>query len=104
MQQVYAQVNIANTFEPAKNFDTLGKLVSVIVQNAFVIAGVIAFVLLVLGGFGIIVSAGSGDTKKLEQGQKTITSAVIGLLIIVGSFWIVQIIEKLTGLTLLPIK
>ncbi len=101
MERVYAQVSIKEVFPPAENFSQIGPLVSVIVKNGFMLAGVIAFVLIVLGGFGIIAGAG-GDTKQLEQGKKTITGAVIGLLVIVGSFWIVQIIETLTGLTLIP--
>ena len=102
MGKVLALVNINDVFTPAKNFNTIGSLVSVITQNAFVLAGIIAFVLLIFGGFGVIVSA--GDSKKLEDGKKAITGAVIGLIIIVASFWIIQIIETLSGLTLLPLK
>ncbi len=85
------------------HFDTIGSLVSVIVQNAFMLAGVIAFVLLVVGGFGMITSAG-GDTKSLEKGKQAVTAAVLGLVVIIGSFWIVQLIQYLTGVTLLPTK
>jgi hypothetical protein len=98
MGKVFAEVRIDEVFTPAKDFRTLGDVVSVVVQNAFVLAGIIAFVLLIASGFGIIASAGSGDTKKLEQGKKAITGAVLGLIIIVGSFWIIQIIETLTGM------
>jgi len=102
MKQVFAQgVDIGTAFAPAAKFDTIGSLVSVIVQNAFVLAGVIAFVLLVVGGFGIIASAG-GDTKGLEKGKQAITGAVLGLVVIIGSFWIIQIIQVLTGRQLLP--
>lgn len=101
MKPVFAQVAISSVFQPAQSFDTFGSLISVIVKNAFMVAGVIAFVLLVVGGFGIIVGAG-GDPKKLEQGKQAVTAAVIGLIIIVGSFWIIQILEVLTGKTLLP--
>lgn len=104
MERVYAQVRLDQTFEPAQHFDTIGSLVSVVVQNAFVFAGVIAFVLLILGGFGFIVGAGAGDTKQLEQGRKTLTGAAIGLLVIVGSFWIMKILETLTGVPLLPTR
>ena len=65
------------------------------------LAGVITFILLIFGGISIIVGAGSGDTKKLEQGKKTLTGALAGLLIVVTSVWLIQIIEKVTGLNLL---
>lgn len=93
---IYA-VDIQNVFEPAKTFTDFGSIVSVIVKNAFVLAGIISFVLLILGGFGIIVGAGSGDTKKLEQGKKAITGAVVGLLIVVLSVLLVQVIATVTG-------
>jgi hypothetical protein len=102
MDQVYAQVKISDVFAPAANFSSLGPLVTVVVSNAFVLAGIIAFLLLIMGGFGIIASAGSGDTKKMEQGKQAITGAAIGLIVIVGSFWIVQIIQTVTGVALLP--
>lgn len=88
-------------FSPAHAFPTVGKLVSVIVQNAFVLAGIITFVLLIFGGFGFIVGAGEGDTKRVEQAQKTITGAAMGLLIVVSSYWLVQVLEKITGVPLL---
>ena len=82
-------------------FKTFGDLVNVIIRNAFVLAGIISFALLVFGGFGVIMGAGEGDTKKLEQGGQTIVGAVIGLIIVVVSYWIVELIGKITGINLL---
>lgn len=101
MHQVYADVDISQIFSPAASFPTIGSLVGVIVKNAFVLAGIITFVLLVFGGFGLIMGAGSGDTKQMESGKKTVTGAVIGLLVVVTSYWVIQILERLTGLSLL---
>ncbi len=101
MDKIFAAVDISKEFTPATQFPTFGDLVNVIVKNAFMFAGVITFVLLIFGGFGFIVGAGSGDTKKMEQAQKTITGAVVGLLIVVASYWIIQILEKITGVQLL---
>jgi hypothetical protein len=104
MEQVFAQtpVDIGTAFSAnGPNFTSIGSLVSVVVQNAFMLAGVIAFVLLVLGGFGMIAGAG-GDPKNLEKSKQAITGAVIGLIVIIGSFWIIQLIQTLTGITLLP--
>lgn len=84
-------------------FTSWGQLTTVIVGNAFVLAGLISFVLLVFGGFKVIISAGSGDSKSLEQGKQTITYAVIGLILVVASYWIVQLIGDLTGVNLLNV-
>lgn len=101
MERVAAEVIIRDEFTPATTFATFADLVNVVIRNAFVLAGIMTFILLILGGFGIIVGAGNGDTKKLEQGKKTLTGAVIGLLLVVGSLWIVQLVELITGISLL---
>lgn len=77
------------------SFTTFGQLVSVIVKNVFVLAGIVSLFLLIFGGFNVIVAA--GDPKKSQQGKTAITGAVTGLLLIFGSFWIIQIIEVITG-------
>jgi uncharacterized membrane protein len=100
MEKAFA-VDIKTIFTPAASFPTIGSLVNVLLKNSLVLAGIITLALLIFGGFGVIVSAGEGDAKKLEQSQQTITNAIIGLIIIVAAVWIIQIIEKLTGLKLL---
>lgn len=101
MERVFAAVELRTISPTIAKFSTVGDLVNVIVKNAFILAGVITFVLLIFGGFGFIVGAGAGDTKKMESAQKTITGAIIGLLVVVASYWLVQILEKITGFPLL---
>jgi hypothetical protein len=72
---------------------------SKILPNVYIIAGLILLFLLVFGGFTLITSA--GDPEKSQQGQKTITNAIIGFLIIFASYWIIQIIQVLTGIPIL---
>lgn len=80
---------------PNPGLTSYGMLVSAIVKNAFVLAGIISFILLIFGGFNVIVAA--GDAKKAQQGKAALTGAVTGLLLVLGSFWIIQIIEVITG-------
>ncbi|MEK7141715.1 MAG: hypothetical protein AAB800_04220 [Patescibacteria group bacterium] len=100
MERIFAGElkDISATF---RAYTTFGDLVTIIVRNAFVLAGIISFLLLVFGGFSVIMAAGSGDTKELEKGQKTITYAILGLILVVTSYWIVQIIEKVSGVNLI---
>lgn len=100
MEHIFA-VNLQDTSDTFRSFNNFGSLVNVIIRNAYVLAGIISFLLLVFGGFGVILAAGSGDTKQLEKGKQTITYAILGLILVVTSYWIVQIIEKITGLSLL---
>lgn len=82
-------------------FTDFGKLVSVIVSNLYIIAGVVVLFLIIFGGFGIISGAGAGDQQKTAQGKQALTAAVIGFLIIFTSYWIIQLIEIVTGLDIL---
>ena len=88
-----------------KTIDTVypnpASLVSIIVKNSLTIAGIIMLVLLIAGGFMMIASAGSGDQKKAASAKTMITDAVIGFLVIFLSYFIIQIIEVIIGVTIL---
>ncbi len=86
---------------PAPNITDLGTLVNIILRNAFTIAGILALILLIFGGFGFIISAGSGDAKGMEKGKQAITGALIGLILIVLSASIVSLVGIITGQKLL---
>ncbi len=105
MEKIYAAgVDLKSTFPSVTKFDTYSTLVNVIVRNAFVLAGIISLMLLIFGGFRIIVGAGDGDTKSVEQGQKAMVGAAIGLLVVICSVLIVQVIEYISGVNLLNPK
>lgn len=95
-------INIGEAFNSRFGKDLgFGDLVSIILSNAIVIAGILMFVLILVGGFGIIMSAGSDNPEGAAKGKKAITAAVLGFIIIFISYWIIKIIEKLTGLSIL---
>ncbi|MCX6791492.1 MAG: hypothetical protein NT149_00450 [Candidatus Gottesmanbacteria bacterium] len=54
------------------------------------IGGGIAFLLILFGGFQILMSA--GNPEKLNAGKELITSAITGLLIIIFSLFILRLI------------
>lgn len=82
-------------------YSSSGNLISVILKFSLTIAGVILLGLLIFGGIAVIMSAGSGDSKKAAQGKSAITNALIGFIVVFGAFIIITIIEKITGLNIL---
>ncbi len=82
-------------------FPNLSVLVNLILNNALTIASVLLLVLLIFGGISLILGAGASDPKKTQQGQKTVTSALIGFLVVFLAYFIIQIIEVVTGLKIL---
>lgn len=59
-------------------------------------SGVVALFLIILGGFKLMTSG--GDPKGVEGARKTITWAIIGLIVVLLSFGIVKFISLITGL------
>lgn len=91
----------SQSINQAPQFSSPGALISILLKNVYVIAGVSLLVLLIFGGISVIMNAGSGDAKKAAQGQKAITNAIVGFLIVFASFWIIQIIQYITGVEIL---
>jgi hypothetical protein len=54
------------------------------------IAGGIAFLLIIVGGFQIVMSA--GNPEKLNEGKELVTSAIVGLLFIIFSIFLLRLI------------
>ncbi len=74
-------------------------LISSILPTVYIVAGLILFIYLVVGGFMLIASA--GNEKQAEGGKQAVTNAIIGFVIIFASYWIIQIIQIITGLKIL---
>lgn len=61
-------------------------------------AGIIFFFMLIVGGFKYITSA--GDPKSAAAARSTLTTAILGLVLVASSVLIIRIIEEFTGATL----
>ncbi|MEI6690696.1 MAG: pilin [bacterium] len=57
--------------------------------------GMIAFIMLLVGGFKIMTAG--GDTKAAQSGKDTLTYAVIGIVLSLVAWLVLAIIENLTG-------
>jgi hypothetical protein len=79
-------------------YDTPSKLVNLIVSNLFVLAGIILFVFIILAGFKFI---SASDSKGKDESKSIITGVLIGFLVMFSAYWIIQIIEGITGVQIL---
>jgi hypothetical protein len=71
----------------------VGQLVLGVVEILLLVAGSAAVIFLVVGGYRYI--AAHGNEEQSEAAKKTITSAIIGLAVIVLSFAIVTMISNI---------
>ena len=82
-------------------YPSLATLISPILKTSLTVAGIIFLCLLIFGGFNLIIGAGENDPKKAAQSQAIITDAVIGFLIVVLAYFIIQVIQTVTGVQIL---
>jgi len=95
------QVSLGNGKNLATTYSSASPLVSSLLKNSLIVGSIIFLFLLVFGGIMFISSAGSSDQKKTAQAQSAITSAVIGFAVIFAAYFIIQIIQVLTGVQIL---
>jgi len=85
--------------ESAKNEAATIQDLTVIVQRilniAVRLAGIAAFIMLIVGGFQFLTAG--GDPKKTQAAGSTITFAIFGLVAVIAAWFILLFIEKFTG-------
>ena len=59
------------------------------------LGGIVLFLMLLTGGFKYLTSG--GDAKAVEGAQKTLTYAIGGLVLLAGSYMLLNIIAQFTG-------
>lgn len=74
---------------PAEVFSTR------IVPIVFVLAGFLLLVMLLISGYQFIMSR--GDPKALDQARGRLTFALIGFLIVFGSYWLLVLLNTALG-------
>lgn len=90
----YAQVDIGQTFangvfQSNPKLTTLGGVISSLLPTIFAAAGIAFFIYFIYGSFSLMASG--GDEKAKAAAKKKITTALIGLLLVFLSFWIIRI-------------
>ncbi len=87
--------NITEYKDPGGLFTIL----SVVLRNIYVIAAIILFIFILVGGAGMILNA--GNVEKQKQSSKTLGSAVAGFLILFLSYWIIKLVQLITGIQII---
>lgn len=67
-----------------------GQLITAVLQILLLVAASVAVIFLVVGGYRYVTS--QGNEEGMEAAKKTITSSILGLVIIILAFAIVRII------------
>lgn len=81
---------------PLQGINTISDVINKILPNLILIAGIILFIILILGGFGFISSA--GNPEKLKTARARITTGLIGFVLLIVSYLFVKLISIIFGL------
>jgi len=77
-------------------------IVQAILNVAFRLAGLAVFIMLIWGGFKYLTAG--GDPKKSEEAYKTLTYALMGLALIIISWFVLLLIKEFTGIDVTVFK
>jgi hypothetical protein len=90
----------ANQSGAKNSFSTLGGAVSVILPNVIVFAGVLFFCLIIFSGFQLITLGGQYNlnSEKVTKAKQMIYYSIIGFLLVVSAYFILQIVSTVTGI------
>jgi len=66
------------------------------------LAGIAVFIMLIVGGFQYLTAG--GDAKRTQAAGKTLTAAIVGLVVVIGAWFILLFIEKFTGVEVTQFK
>lgn len=75
-------------------FNSTDDIINLIVRVLFVGAGMVLFFIIIAAGFALI----KGDSKDKDQAKTQMTGALVGFLIMFAAYWIMQIIQLVTGI------
>lgn len=89
---VYAIEINSDTF-PAAKFGDFASILNLIVPNLILGAGIIFFIMLLIGGFMYMQS--SGNPENIKKAQALLRSSIIGLIIVFISFLLVKLISSM---------
>ena len=81
------------------NIDDIVDIIRAVVQFILIIAFVIAFIMLLVGGIRWILAG--GDEKAVAGARGTITAALIGLVIVLVAFALIRLVETFFDLDIL---
>lgn len=80
-------------------FSDLEIIFTNVLNIALTLGGLTVFIMLIVGGFKYLTSG--GDPKQTASASSTITMAVIGLLVAISTWFIFQLLNRITGINLL---
>jgi Type IV secretion system pilin len=86
---------VAATIASPIEANTIGALIVRFISFMLSLIGGVSVLFIIIGGFKMVMS--NGNEKSAESGKKTVTWAVIGLVVALMAFSIIAIVQNVIG-------
>lgn len=86
------------TFAPAAKFKNIPDIISALLPNVFLIAGIIFTVVFIYAGFRFL--KGGGNSEELGKTRTMLVTSGAGMAIIFASYFVIKIIGSLLKITI----
>lgn len=96
---IAAELTILQADTKVFKIDNLGKLISAAVGVMLILAALLAFIFLILGGIQWITSG--GDKAGMEAARNKITHAIVGLIIVGAAWAIMMLVQSFLGVDII---
>lgn len=93
---LFSYLRLRDNSEVRNVYGKPSDMVNLVVKVLFVGAGLVLFFMIIVAGFSMI----KGGSKDKDKAKTTMTSAVIGFIVMFAAYWIMQILQLLTGTNL----
>ena len=81
----------------AATIQGIGCLIANVLSVALTVIGLAGFVMIIVAAFSLLFSA--GKSQQVEKSKNTITFAIIGIILALSSFIIINLIATFTGVS-----
>ena len=95
---VYAAEWADSTGEKPAVFKDLEVVFSNTLNIAVALAGIVLFIMLIIGGLGYLTS--TGDPEKVKKSGAILTWAIVGFVLLIASWFILKLLSQFTGIDL----
>lgn len=80
---------------PLVGINSLADLINLALSFLVPLAGVILFLVIIWGGYDILMSSGNAD--KVQSGKQKITAGIVGFVLLASSYFIAKLIGFIFG-------
>ncbi len=89
-------------FHPDANYWSFADIISVLLPNVIIAAGLFFMGLILYSGFQLIIQGGQNNSpQKVAQYKLMVTYGAIGFLLVLAAYFILQILSSVVGINFL---